>query len=197
MKTKLIACLVLLSTFIATQCSPIDFLSQLTDEGERMLMKRLEDYLNSDYSDDSSSSTYSNGVQTRGVTARQENCRLPMKRGLCRALLPRFRYVWSMNFKIERLTRPIIIKIKKKLSNFYAQSQHWEFPSHLKLCNLQRKKLKLSIIIENFLVWLITLNLYFSHTDMIQSPKHVRNSNSAGEWFKMRDLWSWIQLIVN
>lgn len=110
MKTKLIACLVLLSTFIATQCSPIDFLSQLTDEGERMLMKRLEDYLNSDYSDDSSSSTYSNGVQTRGVTARQENCRLPMKRGLCRALLPRFRYVWSMNFKIDRFTRPIIIK---------------------------------------------------------------------------------------
>lgn len=75
--------------------------------------------------------------------------------------------------------------------------EHWEFPSHLKLFNLQRKKLKLSIIIENFLVWLITLNLYFSHTDMIQSPKHVRNSNSAGEWFKMRDLWSWIQLIVN
>lgn len=94
-KMKLIALLVLLSTFIATQCSPIDFLSQLTDEGERMLMKRLEDYLNSDYSDDSSSSSHSNGVQTRGVTARQENCRLPMKRGLCRALLPRFRYVFK------------------------------------------------------------------------------------------------------
>lgn len=96
MKIKLIACLVLLSTFIVTQCSPIDFLSQLTDDGERMLMKKFADYLNSDYSDDSSSSSsYSNGVQTRGVTARQENCRLPMKRGLCRALLPRFKYVFT------------------------------------------------------------------------------------------------------
>lgn len=86
-KIMLLAVLMFLTSFIV--CSPIDFLSQLTDDNERQLMKRLAEYL-SDYSDDSSSS-YSNGVQTRGVTARQENCRLPMKRGLCRALLPRWR----------------------------------------------------------------------------------------------------------
>ena len=89
-KINFVAILLLLSTFILAQCSPIDFLAQLTDDSDRMLMKRLAEYLNSDYSDDSSSS-YPNGVQTRGVSARQENCRLPMKRGLCRALLPRWR----------------------------------------------------------------------------------------------------------
>lgn len=86
-----VAVLVLL---VSVQCSPIDFLLQLTDDSERMLMKRLAEYLSNDYNDDSSSSSSSstwNGVQTRGVSARQENCRLPMKRGLCRALLPRWR----------------------------------------------------------------------------------------------------------
>lgn len=79
-----------LASLLVIECSPIDFLSQFTDNSDRQFMKRLAEYLSSDYSDDSSSSN-SNGVQTRGVTARQEMCRLPMKRGLCRALLPRFR----------------------------------------------------------------------------------------------------------
>lgn len=88
-----VAVLMILSAFIVIDCSPVDFLSQLTDEGDRMLLKRFAEYFSSDYNDDSSSSSNSNGVQTRGngVTARQENCRLPMKRGLCRALLPRWR----------------------------------------------------------------------------------------------------------
>lgn len=93
-KINLIALLLLLSSFVIIQCSPIDFLSQLTDNNERELMKRLAEYLSGDYSDDSSSSSsIPNGVQTRGdgLTATQENCRLPMKRGLCRALLPRWR----------------------------------------------------------------------------------------------------------
>jgi hypothetical protein len=91
-KISLIAVFVLL--LVGVKCSPIDFLFQLTDNSERMLMKRLAEFLSNDYSDDSSSSSSSaavNGIQTRGVSARQENCRLPMKRGLCRALLPRWR----------------------------------------------------------------------------------------------------------
>jgi hypothetical protein len=90
-KMNVIAVVVLL---VSVKCSPIDFLFQLTDDGERMLMKRLAEFLSNDYGDDSSSSSSaatSNGIQTRGVSARQENCRLPMKRGLCRALLPRWR----------------------------------------------------------------------------------------------------------
>lgn len=89
-KIILLSALIFLTSQIVIECSPIDFFSQLTDKNERQLMKRLAEYLTSDYSDDSSSS-YSNGVQTRGVSARQESCRLPMKRGLCRALLPRWR----------------------------------------------------------------------------------------------------------
>lgn len=91
-KMNVIAVVVLL--LVSVKCSPIDFLFQLTDDGERMLMKRLAEFLSNDYGDDSSSSSSaatSNGIQTRGVSARQENCRLPMKRGLCRALLPRWR----------------------------------------------------------------------------------------------------------
>lgn len=90
MKIIILAVLAFFALQVVIECSPIDFFSQLTDDSERQLMKRLAEYLSSDYSDDTSSS-YSNGVQTRGVSARQENCRLPMKRGLCRALLPRWR----------------------------------------------------------------------------------------------------------
>lgn len=91
-KINIIALLVLLSCFLMAQCKPMDILSQFTDSSERQLMKRLAEYLSNDYSDDSSSSlSLSEGVKTRGVSARQENCRLPMKRGLCRALLPRWR----------------------------------------------------------------------------------------------------------
>jgi hypothetical protein len=91
-KLNLIAVLVLLTSLVMfAQSFPFDILSQLTDSSERQLMKGLAEYLSNDYSDESSSSSHSNGVRTRGVSARQENCRLPMKRGLCRALLPRWR----------------------------------------------------------------------------------------------------------
>lgn len=97
-KLNFIAVLVLLTSFVMiVQSFPFDILSQLTDDSERQMMKRLAEYLSNDYSDESSSSSYSNGVITRGVSARQENCRLPMKRGLCRALLPRWRWdYWRM-----------------------------------------------------------------------------------------------------
>ncbi|CRK90662.1 CLUMA_CG004363, isoform A [Clunio marinus] len=91
-KISLITVLVLLTSVVMISCHPIDILYQLTDSSERQLMKRLAEYLTNDYSDESSSSSYSNAVHTRGVTANQEKCRLPMKRGLCRALLPRWRY---------------------------------------------------------------------------------------------------------
>lgn len=88
-KINFVTVLVFVSSLMMIQCLPMDILSQFTDSSDRQLMKRLAEYLSSDYSDDSAS--YLNGIQTRGVTARQENCRLPMKRGLCRALLPRWR----------------------------------------------------------------------------------------------------------
>jgi hypothetical protein len=77
------------SLFAAIQCWPIDILSELTDSSDRQMLMRLVEFLNADYSDESSNVS---GVQTRGVSERQERCRLPMKRGLCRALLPRWRY---------------------------------------------------------------------------------------------------------
>lgn len=96
-KISLIAILMFLTSFVKVQCSPIDMLSQLTDSNERKLLLRFAEYLSNDYGDDSDdsddSSSYSNGngIKTRGVSARQEKCRLPMRRGLCRALLPRWR----------------------------------------------------------------------------------------------------------
>lgn len=86
-----ISFVVFVTLVVMIQSSPIDILSQLTDSSDRELLYRIAEYLSNDYSDDSSS--YSGtAVQTRGVTERMERCRLPMKRGLCRALLPRWRY---------------------------------------------------------------------------------------------------------
>lgn len=90
-KISLVTLVILVVSFVMIQCSPLDILSQLSDSSERDLLYRIADYLSSDYSDDSGS--YSSApVQTRGVSERLERCRLPMKRGLCRALLPRYRY---------------------------------------------------------------------------------------------------------
>lgn len=88
-KISFVTLAVLLATFLMVQCNPIDILSQLTDSTDRDLLYRIAEYLSNDYSDESSSSS---AIQTRGVSENQERCRLPMKRGLCRALLPRWRY---------------------------------------------------------------------------------------------------------
>lgn len=67
----------------------------------------------------------------------------------------------SMNFEIDRFARPIIIKkFQTFMHNLNIGNSHPT--SNYAICSA--KKLKLSIIIENFLVWLITLNLCtFSH----------------------------------
>lgn len=82
---------VLASIAMVVKCNPMDFFTQFTDETDRVLLKRLADYFTSDYSDESSSSS-NNGITTRDeIISRQDNCKLPMRRGLCRALLPRWR----------------------------------------------------------------------------------------------------------
>lgn len=86
---SLVTLAVLVASFVMVHCHPIDILTQLTDSSDRELLYRIADYLGNDYSDESS---YSSAIQTRGVSENQERCRLPMKRGLCRALLPRWLY---------------------------------------------------------------------------------------------------------
>ncbi|KAG5684838.1 hypothetical protein PVAND_014049 [Polypedilum vanderplanki] len=91
-KISFVTLLVICTSFVTViQCWPIDILSQLTDSSERQLLLRFVEFFN-DYSDESSNVSNNSGIQTRGVSERQERCRLPMKRGLCRALLPRWRY---------------------------------------------------------------------------------------------------------
>ena len=98
---------ILLSILVAIESSPIDFLSGLADEGDKALLKTFVDFFTADYSDDYSdddTASQFNGVRTRGdLSARQEMCRLPMKRGLCRALLPRWRWDWNsiMQFRLS------------------------------------------------------------------------------------------------
>ena len=79
---------VLLMSFLMAQCNPIDIFTQLTDGSDKALLYRIAEYFD-DYDDDSS---YSGAVKSRDVSESQEKCRLPMRRGLCRALLPRWRY---------------------------------------------------------------------------------------------------------
>jgi tissue factor pathway inhibitor 2 len=88
----------LASIVLIVECNPIDFFTQFTDETDRVLLKRLADYFTGDESDESSASLSTSssngiGIKTRDeeILERAENCRLPMKRGLCRALLPRWR----------------------------------------------------------------------------------------------------------
>lgn len=77
-KISFVTFFVILTSFLMIQCSPIDILSQLADSSERQLLLQLAEYLSNDYADDSSNSS---GIQTRGVSEKQERCRLPMKRG--------------------------------------------------------------------------------------------------------------------
>lgn len=94
-KMNLIAVVVaIMSLAVLVKCNPVDFLTQLTDESDRMLLKSFAEFFTSEYSDESSASSIPNGIRTRqDITSRQDNCRLPMKRGLCRALLPRWRWI--------------------------------------------------------------------------------------------------------
>lgn len=89
--------LVLLSVMIVTiNCNPIEILSELNDDSDRMLLSKIVEYLTGDYSEsEDSAMTYADLIQSRGGTARQERCRLPMKRGLCRAMIPRWRYEFA------------------------------------------------------------------------------------------------------
>lgn len=86
-KLSFVTLCVIFTSLIMVQCTPIDIFSQLTDSSDRQLLLRLAEYF--DYTDDSSNSS---GVRTRGVSEQQERCRLPMRRGLCRALMPRWHY---------------------------------------------------------------------------------------------------------
>lgn len=88
-KISFVTFAVLSALFLMVQCNPIDILSQLTDSADRELLSRIAEYLSNDYSDESS---YSSSIQTRGVSEIQEKCRMPMKRGFCRALMPRWYY---------------------------------------------------------------------------------------------------------
>jgi hypothetical protein len=88
-KISFVTLCVIFTSLVMVQCTPIDIFSQLTDSSDRALLYRIADFLSNDYSDESSNSA---GIQTRGVSVQQERCRLPMKRGLCRALMPRWHY---------------------------------------------------------------------------------------------------------
>ncbi|CAO1412411.1 unnamed protein product [Diamesa hyperborea] len=95
LKMNLLVLIVVATAVVVTNCSPIDFLNAVAgnDPIERKLLARLADYLSQEYEDDSESdSATSVPVNSRGATGKAERCVLPMRRGLCRALLPRWRY---------------------------------------------------------------------------------------------------------
>ncbi|CAG9803276.1 unnamed protein product [Chironomus riparius] len=89
MKISFVTIFVLFTSLVMIQCGPIDILTQLTDNADRQLLLRIAEFFSSDYSDESS---VSSGVKTRDISEQQSRCRLPMKRGLCRALMPRWHY---------------------------------------------------------------------------------------------------------
>lgn len=85
-----------MSLAVIVNCNPMDFLTQFTDESDKMLLKSLAELFSGDYIDSSDESSISsslpNGIITRqDITSKADSCRLPMKRGFCRALLPRWR----------------------------------------------------------------------------------------------------------
>lgn len=88
-KMRFVTFFVIFMSLVMIQCAPIDIFSQLTDNSDRQLLYRIAEFLSNDYSDESSNSS---GVKTRGVSEQVERCRLPMRRGLCRALMPRWHY---------------------------------------------------------------------------------------------------------
>ena len=96
LKLNLIVLIVVATAIVVTNCGPIDFLNAVAgnDPIERKLLARLADYLSQEYEDDNDSesdSATSVPVNSRGATGKAERCVLPMRRGLCRALLPRWR----------------------------------------------------------------------------------------------------------
>lgn len=89
MSLKLQLCVLLLvvgTTILASPApAPVDWLDLMEDDGERFLYK-LADYLN-DYEDDEPTK----GSARDEPSEKKEMCTLPMRRGLCRALITRWR----------------------------------------------------------------------------------------------------------
>ena len=86
--------IVVVTTIVMTNCGPIEFLNAIAgnDPIERKLLARLADYLSQEDEEDSESDSASSiQVNSRGASGKAERCVLPMRRGLCRALLPRWR----------------------------------------------------------------------------------------------------------
>ncbi|XP_049278385.1 tissue factor pathway inhibitor-like [Anopheles funestus] len=88
----------LLSTPVSAQ--PIDMLDQIGTESRRMFYKMLEylgdyDELEDEGPHEREEKVGSLPLQTSNrveVAGRDEQCKLPPRRGVCRALLPRYRY---------------------------------------------------------------------------------------------------------
>lgn len=78
--------LVALTSILASPApAPVDWFDLVEDDGERFLYK-LADYLN-DYDDDEPTK----GSARDEPKEKKEMCMLPMRRGLCRALITRWR----------------------------------------------------------------------------------------------------------
>jgi hypothetical protein len=81
----------LLAALLVIEAKPVSFLDALVDSSEDQFLLRLVDYFNGDYYDESVDSEPANVPARRSRQGRPENCKLPMKRGMCRALIPRWR----------------------------------------------------------------------------------------------------------
>ncbi|XP_052893823.1 tissue factor pathway inhibitor-like [Anopheles moucheti] len=92
-----------------TTAQPIDMLDQIGSESRRMFYKMLEylgdyDELEDDGAQEREEKGGSLPLQTSNrveVAGRDEQCKLPPRRGVCRALLPRYRYDPSQKECIE------------------------------------------------------------------------------------------------
>ncbi|XP_058124054.1 protein AMBP-like [Anopheles ziemanni] len=84
----------------STTAQPIDMLDQIGSEGRRMFYKMLEylgdyDELEDDGRQEREEKVGAVPLQTSNrleAAGRDEQCKLPPRRGVCRALLPRYRY---------------------------------------------------------------------------------------------------------
>ncbi|XP_058060431.1 inter-alpha-trypsin inhibitor [Anopheles bellator] len=84
----------------STAGQPVDMLDQIGSESRRMFYKMLEylgdyDELEDDGAQEREQKGASLPLQTSNrveVAGRDEQCKLPPRRGVCRALLPRYRY---------------------------------------------------------------------------------------------------------
>ncbi|XP_052867749.1 inter-alpha-trypsin inhibitor [Anopheles cruzii] len=92
--------LVLCCMLDSTAGQPVDMLDQIGSESRRMFYKMLEylgdyDELEDDGAREREQKGGSLPLQTSNrveVAGRDEQCKLPPRRGVCRALLPRYRY---------------------------------------------------------------------------------------------------------